>query len=193
MKKRAFTILELVIVVGIVAILISLLFPALKAHFEGARINEAKAQLLVLKAALAQYQREFGDYPPSSGYGNSSDNAGNEIMLACLRPRLRIRPFTKEIKEKEGIIARWLGDTDGDGWPEFLDPWKNPWIYFHPSDYSRGAVYYTRKGKRITVEPARKGDVYQNLNSYQLWCCGPNLTDESDKSGLGDDIGNLMR
>ena len=181
-RRSAFTILEVIVVIGIIAILASLLFPALFAHLEGARINETKAQLRILEGALSQYQREFGDYPPSSGAG---DNAGIETMLACLRTTERGGPFVRE-----HVIERWLADTDGDGRQELVDPWKTPWIYFHPMHYTAGAVHCRSEEKRFEVEPVKKGDSFLNLTHYQLWACGQNKTSES---GQGDDVGNLVQ
>ena len=174
--------IELLVVIGLLAILTSLLFPALFAHLEGARIRDAESQLRIFQAALARYRGELGDYPPSAGTG---DNAGAETMLAHLLTREGGGPFLTE-----GVIAQWLGDADDDGRQELADPWGNPWVYFHPSDYPRGGVYYTVSGKRLQVEPVKKDRIYLNRTTYQLWTCGPNKADES---GQGDDIGNVRR
>jgi len=181
-KRKAFTMIELLVVIGVIAILLSLMLPALFAHMEGARIQEMQDHLKVIEAALAQYHGAFGDYPPSPGDGT---NSGSESLLACLRTQEVGGPFIEE-----RLIRSWVGDSDGDGEPELIDPWQNPWVYFHPSDYTRGAVEYKVKGKAIPVSPCKKGDVYKNLTSYQLWACGPN---QSSEAGQGDDAGNLER
>jgi general secretion pathway protein G len=181
-NHRAFTIIELLVVIGIIAILASLLFPVLSAQMERARIDEARSQLEIFRAALELYSGPdaFGDFPPSSWAG-AGDNAGAERMLDCLRTSERGGPFIKQ-----RTIRPWLGDTDDDGREELLDPWGNPWIYFHNSDYPGGAVYYVIDMSRRTVSPVKRGDVYVNPTSYQLRAAGPN---KSDESGEGDDIG----
>jgi len=179
----AFTLIELLVVVAIILLLAALTFPALQAHFENARIGQARNQLAVLEAALAQYQRAFGDYPPSSGPG---DNPGSESLAASLRTALNGGPFLNPNAAKISVA-----DIDNDGRPELLDPWKNPWIYFHPADYTAPAPFYRFGSRRTEVSPARKpGDekVSLNLTTYQLWSCGPNKTGQS---GQGDDIGNV--
>ena len=180
----SFTLIELMVVIGVILVLMSLLFPVIRAYFENARIEEMRAQLGIVEAALAEYRREFGDCPPSSGAGND-ENAGIETMLGCLRTSEQGGPFVKE-----HIVGRWLEDTDGDGRQELVDPWRNPWIYFHHADYPAGAVYYRLKARRTQVRPVKKGDAFENLTSYQLWACGPNKTDQS---GQDDDIGNVGR
>ncbi len=184
-RERAFSMIEMLIVIGIIAILASLLLPTLRAHFEAARIDEMKSQLGIIEAALELYKSAFGDSPPSSAAGNTI-NAGNELLLAGLLTKQGGGPFVQPDR-----IARWLDDGDGDGRREIVDPWRTPWVYFHPSDYTGGEVYYKCRGKQVIVRPATKKEnenVYENLTSYQLWAWGPNRADES---GGGDDAGNI--
>ena len=186
MNARGFTIIELLVVFGIIAILASMLFPALMAHMEGARIEQTRAQLTILEAALAQYHRAWGDHPPAAG---NEGNAGIETMLDCLRRRTdRGGPFIKET-----MIRSWLGDTDGDGRREMVDPWQDPWVYFHHLGYDETAVYYRFDGATFQALPARrkdKPDVFENPTSYQLWSCGP---DKTNQTGRDDDVGNVER
>lgn len=182
MRRRAFTIVEILVVVGIIAIIAAISFPAFMAQTERAHIEEMRSQLRILDAALSQYQREFGRYPLSSGTG---DNAGIETMLAGLRATAGGGPFIKE-----HLIERWLTDADGDGRQELADPWRTPWIYFHPAYYKSGAVQYRSEARAFEAEPVKKGGVFLNLTKYQLWACGPNRVNES---GDGDDVGNLLK
>ena len=182
MSKRAFTIIEILVVVGIIAIIAAISFPVFMAQLERAHVEETRSQLHILDAALSQYQREFGDYPLSSGTG---DNAGIETMLACLRAKTGGEPFIKE-----HLIKRWLTDTDGDGRQELADPWRTPWVYFHPAYYKSGVAQYRSETRAFEAEPVRKDDIFLNLTKYQLWACGPNRVNES---GGGDDVGNLLK
>ncbi|MFW6107978.1 MAG: hypothetical protein ACOC70_02135, partial [bacterium] len=151
------------------------------AHMQTARIQKAKGQLGVLESALAQYESAHGDYPPSGGSG---ENAGNEVLLDHLL-HAEGGPF---INPK--VIRDWLGDTDGDGARELLDPWNNPWIYIHHSYYAGDDVYYMIQGQRLKVEPAQEQNRPLNRTTYQLWACGPN---EANQAGQDDDVGNVRR
>ena len=179
MNRRAFTIVELLVVIGVIAILVALLFPAIKAQMESARTEEMRAQLEIFRAAIEMYQGQFADFPTSAGPG---DNAGIEVMLACLRSTEGGGPFILERK-----IRNWLDDTDGDGRQELVDPWGNPWIYFHHLEYAVPDVYYIIKGNRVLIQAVKAKDSYRNHTSYQLRACGPNETSEH---GRGDDAAN---
>jgi general secretion pathway protein G len=181
-SRTGFTLVELLVVIGIIALLAALAFPVYLAHLEAMKAEQMKAQLKVFQSALELYHQEWGAFPPSAGSGA---NAGIEAMLAALRSPEGAGPFIKERR-----IRSWTEDTDDDGRAELVDPWRNPWIYFHPSDYAGGGVYYMIDGQQKQVAPVKKGDTYENLVSFQLWACGPNATDES---GRGDDCGNVGR
>jgi len=182
MRRRGLTIIELLIVAGVVALLASQLFPLFVFRREEARLSEAGSQLRVLAAALDAYRNAIGDYPLSHG---KDSNPGIETMLAALRSTEGGGPFIGE-----GRIARWLGDTDQDGLPELIDPWGNPWIYFHHTDYEGKPPIYAIHGGRSPAHAAEQGEGFRNPAAYQLWTCGQN---QGDESGEGDDTGNIRQ
>ncbi len=63
--KRAFTIVELLTVMGVIAILISLLVPALTLVRDYAKEIQQRAQFHSLSVGLELFKNDFGDYPPS--------------------------------------------------------------------------------------------------------------------------------
>lgn len=67
-RPHAFTLVELLTVIAIIAILMGLLFPAINGVKDQARKAEAKTACLNILAALKAYNTEYGKYPyPSSG------------------------------------------------------------------------------------------------------------------------------
>ena len=72
MKKRvspplsflaAFTLVELLTVIAIIAILMGLLFPAIGAVKENGRRVQAKNDVMGIITAVKQYNTEYGKYP----------------------------------------------------------------------------------------------------------------------------------
>jgi len=81
MKRRAFTIIELLVVVSIIALLVGILLPAIGKARDQARLTQSQANLRNLATAHANYSAEWGDkqytlIPDNiSSYGSSEGDA----------------------------------------------------------------------------------------------------------------------
>lgn len=71
-RRRAFTIVELLVVLVIIGILAALLVPLIKAIDRRQKISLARAQLHQVAAAIEAYKTKLGFYPP--------DNPGNPAI-----------------------------------------------------------------------------------------------------------------
>src|SRR3954464_9231094 len=75
-RPRAFSLVELLVVIGLVALLIAMLLPALRGARERARQTRCAAQLHQLGQALHLYANANGGYlPPWSGWHTYPDGA----------------------------------------------------------------------------------------------------------------------
>jgi len=90
-NPAAFTLIELLTVIGIIAVLMTLLFPAVNAVKENARRMEAKNMCMQIVAAVKHYYQEYGKFPPvaedpASGTQNPSQQkdvvVGDQVMSA---------------------------------------------------------------------------------------------------------------
>jgi prepilin-type N-terminal cleavage/methylation domain-containing protein len=63
MKRRAFTLVELLVVIGIIAVLAGLSLVGLPRIWHSAYQTRMQADLHILSLALEAYQQDFGDYP----------------------------------------------------------------------------------------------------------------------------------
>lgn len=62
-KQQGFTLLELLVVLGIIAMLAGVVAPQLMKHMGGAKSKTAKVQIEDLAAALDMYKLDVGSYP----------------------------------------------------------------------------------------------------------------------------------
>jgi prepilin-type N-terminal cleavage/methylation domain-containing protein len=65
-RLRAFTLIELLMVIGIIAILAAITFGVVKGANERAAIGQAKAELASLAQSLESYKMQYGDYPQTA-------------------------------------------------------------------------------------------------------------------------------
>ena len=191
-NSRGFTLVELLVVVAIIAILISILVPALSAVFESGRRKACMAEIQQLQSAISIYDGNYRDFPPSRleeiGLHRSNKiNVGNEAMVLCLSTAWKNGSYF-EFRDQQ------LSNSDSDSAPipvkklngsvfnthelfEMVDPWDNPYIYFHHSQLSEStSESYILQGEKTQVKPlmqSSKTGLIRGAGSYQLLSCGP--------------------
>jgi general secretion pathway protein G len=105
--KRAFTFIEIMMVVLIIGMLAAIVGPSMVHRAETARIKTAKIQMKTFQTALTGYEMLLGDYPNS------------EMGLDALVHRPPDVAEDKWEKQMDSIP---------------LDPWRNPYVYRCPGE-----------------------------------------------------------
>jgi len=188
-SRSGFTLIELLAVLMIISLLVAVLVTQLGGADALTKIQLTRQEMVGLEAAIAEYERMTGDYPPSSftanqGVSNDGDNVGNEALVVAL--------FSNDFEAGGVMSADELGNVDGDASTkrltdfetrsllEILDKFGNPLAYIHRTDYGEeDRAYLTRDP--ITDEfiesipVAFKNPVtgrYYNHRSFQLISAG---------------------
>jgi type II secretory pathway pseudopilin PulG len=139
-KKTGLTIIELLIVLGIIALLVGLLVPALSVVRNMAKETKQKAQLSTIELALAAFKNDEGDYPPSDWPlppNPGSDYCGSQKLAEALLgwDLLGFHPNTAW--RADGLDAAGgsgsydpahTRDINGDGIPDTFDERKGPYL-----------------------------------------------------------------
>lgn len=150
--RRAFTLIELLVVIVIIAILVALLFPAVKTALLKAESAKAKTTILSIATAFKAFNTEYSRWPGNPAtpttpvllttnfFGSNYGNTRNIVFLDTA---------SKDIS------------TDGNGY--ILDPWKNPYRIAFDYQYANSIVNpYNPPG---TPNPISAGVI--------VWSCGP--------------------
>lgn len=146
-------------VLGIIAILIALLIPALTTVRKMAKETQQKAQITTIEMALTAFKNDYGDYPPSHGYDNSGNPdyttyCGAQTLAEALVgwDMMGFHPssaWRSDGKDKDGVNMVYLDGTETAAQKEAnLKARKGP--YLEPA----------------TTNVFKLGDLFTNTSSF---------------------------
>lgn len=138
-KKTGLTVVELLIVLGIIAILVGLLVPALSAVRTMAKETKQKAQFSTIELALTAFKNDYGDYPPSAWTPAelTGDYCGSQKLAEALLGWDLLGFHPSSAWRSDGLDAGGgagtydpvqTRDNDGDGVPDTLSERKGPYL-----------------------------------------------------------------
>lgn len=110
-KQQGFTLLELLVVLGIIAMLAGLVGPQVMKHMGESKVKAAKVQIEDLAQTLDMYKLDVGSYP-------TSEQGLNALI------------------ENPGDIKRWNGPYLRKAKVP-LDPWNNEYRYTSPGEHGK--------------------------------------------------------
>ena len=143
MTKRAFTLIEPLVVIAIIAVLLGLAFPVFQGVLDRAKKVQAKNDLIQIVTAVNAFYLEYGKYPvptTASGDGYASGSTTGTSSRAVLDP-LRNLDTTLNPRQIVFFIAPDARDQTtpksgikaADG--QFYDPWGTPYGITIDADY----------------------------------------------------------
>jgi type II secretory pathway pseudopilin PulG len=169
-KRSGLTVIEILIVVGVIAILIGLLLPAVHTVQKMAKDTKQKAQLTAIELGLAAFKNDYGDYPPSFCWDPGISTSGTP------------RDYCGAQKLAEALLG-WdlLGFHPDSAWrSDGLDENKTANSVYREKDVNADSLR-KRKGRYIELENA---NAFMLSGAYGLFP-GP-LAQLSDRYVLCD-------
>ena len=112
-KEKAFTIVELLVVILIISMLAAFMVPRMLSRLPEAKRNIAKAKMTIIESAIEGFHYDCGRYP--------DDSEGLEVLI--------VWPADDEEKWKGAYLKR----------SELLDPWDNPYVYVAEGEINLGS------------------------------------------------------
>jgi prepilin-type processing-associated H-X9-DG protein len=151
-RLGAFTLVELLVVIGIIAVLIGVLLPALQRARESGRIVACASQMRQIGLAIEMYTVDHaGVYPPAVFYDNWMSNAATTYMPA-------------RSVGWDGLLRKSLGRQDLDSRGAATRP-----VFQCPSDMAQRFDYFPKTAGTLTYKmPSSSGPdrLYYNRRVY---------------------------
>ncbi len=171
MKKRTFTLVELLTVIAIIAVLAGILLPALSKSKEKALATKARADVTSIAAAIGQFETTYGYLPYTEVPPQDPPDTDAEVgTYSDFIDILTANDDTKNPRQMSFLSA----DSS-----DFQDPWGEDYNIVLDYDYDGKITSYGSPSNTLEDGPIR--------GKPAVWSNGP---DKNDDDGDGDDITN---
>lgn len=203
--KHGVTLLELLVVLVVISLLSTIAVGVYTREISRAKYARANAEIRTLEVAIAQYEIDTGQLPPSgtgitlapAGIDTAGFAQGSGYLQVALRSSLNGNLNAPISDRWQGPYIDWdynrLGDsvgviTDSDfvgtpGQVNFLDPFGVPYLYIRADDY------LTRGGTELPgTNVFAATETWFNPSTFQIISFGANRTTlAAPERGLDDD------
>ena len=163
-KRRGFTLVELLVVIGIIALLISILLPALSKARKQANTVKCLANMKQFGNAYVQYANDWKGVMPYSGWGDTPGggngakwpdwlyDASSNVTLPHLNNLFDVKDL------KNGALYYYLGVTALFHCPQDAGPWRVTQSQSISSYVMNGSTNNFTTGKYFKVSAFHPGD-----------------------------------
>jgi len=161
-KTSGFTIVELLTVMGVIAVLIGLLVPALNMVKDFAKEIQQKAQFHSIDVGLEMFKKDFGNYPESKDNGLAPPNQIDPTIY-CGANKLAEAMVGWDLlgfHPKSGFTASGFNNIDSDLIPEFIYATTAPGLVSSDGTYTETPTE--------NIDSRLKYIDLENANAYKM-------------------------
>lgn len=175
MKKRGFTLMEVMVVIGIIALLVGILIPAVQMAKNAAKTGETKSSINMISGGAAMFANDFdGQYPPSSDHDGSNPAYSNFTALGFPNNTSRLSTFDSKFDSGAKLICLFLT-----GYPNPTSAEVRSSVTYE-NGYKRPDNMDENDGKSDTgFRMKQRGKVYGPYNSCEKIPMEPAINDNS--------------
>ncbi len=192
-NKKAFTLMELLTVIAVMAVLAGLLLPALNRARASARTAAAESMIASLQVALSMYNMDYGVYPASSATGTQRNGNSFHADFDGGEPNNLVAALTAMTKGGPYMEFRGRDLDENPNYPQagrnyvVLDPWGRAYVYtarrYSPSPGDWANV-------NLNHGPFYPDDDNTENNTYNIFSLGPDGHSVGETLTAADDWNN---
>ena len=134
--QAGFTLVELLVVVGIIGLLVGLISVGVPKAMEAGKKAKVKGELTAIVAAVKAYKQEYGKWPGSTFTSDTTYQDGQSMQL------LAALSGTNSSAVENPKSVRFLEGALSDG--TMLDPWRTQYLVLIDSDDSNSLDYQSK-------------------------------------------------
>jgi prepilin-type N-terminal cleavage/methylation domain-containing protein len=158
-RPEAFTLIELLIVIAIIAILAGLAFPAVQGALGSGKKAQARNDIAQLAAAVKSFQLEYGRMPVTGSRTTDWPDAPNKDILTALTSSNEVNPRGTVFFEPKQAKAGKGGLDAG----IYKDPWGTAYRFNLDTSYDNRIIVNSQTN--FTTVIVESGGPDGNLNS----------------------------
>lgn len=163
-RLRAFTLVELLVVLAVIGILVALALPAIQAARESARKTHCRNNLRQLAVALQVYHDTHGSLPSGYIFTLRQTDAGGSAPTAAPAAACQSRRF-----DAPPPIPLILPNGPGWGWATLLLPYYEQSALSNSIDFNLAVEAAPNAEARISVIPTLVCPSDPDVGVYQVW------------------------